>query len=398
MLLFLSITGIVLSIILLYFNVKKYTSSVYLGSFFLLISLYGFVQHSLFYSDSLFLVSLTYINFAFLTYLIGPALYWYVRSLLMDNARLKKADIWHLLPAAIFLLTSAPYIFSSWSFKIMNGAEILKDIGFIGYYKPTVLYRLFPNAAIYLSRPAVVLFYVFWSAGMLVKYIFSNKESSVFTGQRYMLKWLAALLGFLFILAISQFILVGESFIFENSRLFFTFNLLQIISAIGLAGLLISPFFFPAILYGLPRYPENTREESSLGESIFLANNSFRRKMPAFESNYIEIIGQKIINCMSTQQPHLSPNCNLIAISKCTGLPVHHLAYYFREIKKQTFNDFRNEWRINHAKKLILEGKARDLTLEAIGILSGFSTRNTFFTAFKKIEGVSPSTFSSRIS
>ena len=44
-------------------------------------------------------------------------------------------------------------------------------------------------------------------------------------------------------------------------------------------------------------------------------------------------------------------------------------------------------------KKLISEGKAEELTLEAIGIQSGFTNRNTFFTAFKKVEGVSPSAF-----
>jgi AraC-like DNA-binding protein len=49
--------------------------------------------------------------------------------------------------------------------------------------------------------------------------------------------------------------------------------------------------------------------------------------------------------------------------------------------------------RIGHAKSLILEGRANDLTLEAIGMLSGFTNRNTFFISFKKIEGVSPKEF-----
>lgn len=59
----------------------------------------------------------------------------------------------------------------------------------------------------------------------------------------------------------------------------------------------------------------------------------------------------------------------------------------------QSFNDYRNEWRIKHSKKLIAEGKADELTLEAIGILSGFSTRNTFFNAFKRSEGISPGAY-----
>jgi len=54
--------------------------------------------------------------------------------------------------------------------------------------------------------------------------------------------------------------------------------------------------------------------------------------------------------------------------------------------------------RVRHAKKLIKEGKTKELTLEAIGQLSGFSTRNTFFMAFKKVEGISPGAYSSKVS
>jgi AraC-like DNA-binding protein len=49
-------------------------------------------------------------------------------------------------------------------------------------------------------------------------------------------------------------------------------------------------------------------------------------------------------------------------------IPVHNLAYYFREENKQTFSDYRNEWRVEHAKNLIREGKSNDLTLEAKSI------------------------------
>lgn len=37
------------------------------------------------------------------------------------------------------------------------------------------------------------------------------------------------------------------------------------------------------------------------------------------------------------------------------------------------------------------------MTLEAIGMLSGFLTRNTFFTAFKKFEGISPGAYVEKI-
>jgi AraC-like DNA-binding protein len=46
---------------------------------------------------------------------------------------------------------------------------------------------------------------------------------------------------------------------------------------------------------------------------------------------------------------------------------------------------------------MITEGKTANLTLEAIGVLSGFSSRTTFFRAFKKVEDVSPGAFADKI-
>ena len=96
MLLFLSLLGFFLSLILLYFNSKKNSSSIYLGVFFLLVSHYGFCQYVLLFSKSVFLIELLLLGFAIVfppLYLIGPVLYWYVRSVLTDNYRLKRKDI-----------------------------------------------------------------------------------------------------------------------------------------------------------------------------------------------------------------------------------------------------------------------------------------------------------------
>jgi AraC-like DNA-binding protein len=116
-----------------------------------------------------------------------------------------------------------------------------------------------------------------------------------------------------------------------------------------------------------------------------------------FETEYLKTIEHQAIRCMREHKPYLDPDCNLFTFSKLIDVPAHHLAYYFREVKKQRFNDYRNEWRVNHAKALITEGKANEITLEAIGMLSGFSSRNAFINDFKKLEGVSPGVFANRL-
>lgn len=75
MLTFLSITGILLSIILISFNIKKNPSTIYLGFFFLLISTYTFIQYVMMYSESPELIGVFFLNVGFVTYLTGPMLY-----------------------------------------------------------------------------------------------------------------------------------------------------------------------------------------------------------------------------------------------------------------------------------------------------------------------------------
>jgi AraC-like DNA-binding protein len=396
MLLFLSLLGIFLSVILLYFNARTYPSSIYLGAFYLLISLYGFLQYSVFYSKSVGLVSIVFVNIGFLSYLTGPALYLYVRSILTDQSRLKARDTWHLLPALIFLIAAFPHIFSPWSHKVLIATKLVENPDYIVEYKATFLQQFLPNEVIFLSRPVLILAYTCWATGIFLKYIKQRGESQVLSQQHYMTRWLSYLLSFLFVLIVSHMMVLLESISTKDLKYFFTFDLLQVLSGLGLSGLLTLPLFFPGILYGLPRFPSKIVSWTPVGTASDPLPGEVKKNMLNLEPDYLFTIGQKADSCMKELQPYLQPDCNLAYLSKLIKIPAHHLAYYYREEKKQSFNDFRNEWRINHAKNLMKEGKANELTLEAIGLLSGFSSRNTFFTAFKKAEGTSPGAFATQ--
>jgi len=397
MLLSLSITGIILSAILLSFNAGKYSSSLYLGAFFILISCYGLIQYVMFYSDSVALVCIVYQNFSFIPYLIGPMIYWYVRSVLTDNGKLRQSDLWHLLPAMVMLAASVPYILTPYSYKYGIATQIVSEKSVLGSFKATFLHELLPIPAIYISRPLLILGYSIWSTVLLGRYLVRRHHTEVFSHQHYMVKWLSIFLGFFIILVISHLVMISETFVLRSSSLFFTMNMLQILSATGLAGLLISPLFFPGILYGLPRIPVSISDNQSHTISADPEFSPSEQKGKGMETHYIETIRRRTEACMNEFQPFLQPDCNLTQFSRLTQIPAHHLAYYFREERRQTFTDYRNELRIKYAKRLIEDGKAKELTLEAIGLLSGFSTRNTFFTSFKKYEGVSPGTWVARM-
>ncbi|WP_445587876.1 helix-turn-helix domain-containing protein [Sunxiuqinia sp. A32] len=318
-------------------------------------------------------------------------LYWYVRSVLTDHSKLKRSDFWHFLPMIIFFISAFPNTFVPWRDKVEAAMMAVENQEYLMVYKASLLNRIIPTVAIYLFRLVLVLGYTIGAGVLFIKYLKKKQSYAVFSKQHFMKKWLCCLLGFLFILAVSQVFMVIKSFEMHFSELFFTFNILRVISVAGLIGLLISPFFFPTILYGLPRMPETNEQENDDSQI-----KERKQRYNSFESDYLKSISQKTDSFMQEHQLYLEPDCNLAYFSKQINIPTHHLAYYFREVKKQHFNDFRNEWRINHAKALIKEGKANEITLEAIGSLSGFSSRNTFITDFKKLEGESPGTYAAR--
>jgi len=263
----------------------------------------------------------------------------------------------------------------------------------------------------------LVLGYTITSIFHLTRYLKRSDTHAVFSGQQFMGKWLVTLLGSSFLLVSSYILLMFD---FTLGKIDFELILLtfQIISVSALTGLLISPIFFPSVLYGLPRFPDNGNEiiaSASQSQFRLLTPKSKENDkliedevmtepilpeakpgVPAFELHYLHLIGLRTEECMKVYQPYLQQDFNMAQLSVMLKIPQHHLAYYFREVKQMSFTDFRNSWRVDHAKQLILEGKSNSLTLEAIGILSGFSSRNTFLNAFKKTEGVTPNDFKSQ--
>ncbi len=396
MLLFISILGIFLSVVLLYFNARRYTSSIYLSIFCFLISLYSANQYIILYSKSEFWISLVYTNITFLSYLIGPMCYWYTRTVLSDDVRLKKWDIVHFIPMLIHFSVSLPYILTPFSFKAGIAKSIISDPDFLGVYHATILSDLLSNSFIYLSRPFLILLYVFGSIGLVIKNQTKKEKVLVESRQRFLYKWLMFFLGFLLLYITSHLLLVFRVFESDGEDLFLNLSILNGFANLSLLGLIITPFFFPQILYGLPNFNASVltvppEPEGNEGELILPLD--LKKKVPNFEFQYMVTIIHKMATCMQEQQPYLQPDFNLGQFSVLIQIPTHHLAYFFREVKMQSFNDYRNECRIFHAKKLILQGKADEYTLEAIATLSGFTNRNTFFIAFKKVEGISPSAF-----
>ncbi len=210
MFLFLSLLGIFLSVTLLSFTARYYKSAIYLGLFFLTLSVLNFLTYVTLYSKSVLLVSIAFLNFTFIVYLIGPMLFWYVRSILTDNPRLGKWDLLHFIPMLAFLVATIPYMLTPYSTKVGVATRIVEDSMNLGFFNGK--YIIFPVIVTYLSRPVLILGYTFWSTGLYVRYLLQKGKSSVLSRQHFMAKWLFVLLVLLFTWIFSHFMIFVEFF------------------------------------------------------------------------------------------------------------------------------------------------------------------------------------------
>lgn len=264
--------------------------------------------------------------------LIGPYLYLYIKSQTTQKSK-KNEWIFHTIP---FLI-------------------IITIIG--------ILYPYWPNRKLWYKYFGQIIYlqwfiYIFFS-GIKLKSIFNkvfNKKEklndieiwlvSIFSGVTFI--WLAYNIG-----SFTSYIVGALSFSF-------------------VLYLLILLWAF-----------NNKKNTLFFEEKIKYGNKKIATKKINSISKSLSVIEDKML--------FKNPNIKLSDIAKELNIQPHTLSQYLNENLSKSFSLFINEYRIEEAKSLLLS--KNNYTIEAIGYDSGFNSKSTFFTTFKKIAGTTPAKF-----
>jgi AraC-like DNA-binding protein len=98
-------------------------------------------------------------------------------------------------------------------------------------------------------------------------------------------------------------------------------------------------------------------------------------------------------NFFEEKKPYLEHGYSLKQLSTDINIPLPQLSAFINQYYHIHFNDLINVYRVNYCKEKIKHGEWKYKKLEAIAGESGFSNRNTFTSAFKKITGMNPSKY-----
>ena len=125
-------------------------------------------------------------------------------------------------------------------------------------------------------------------------------------------------------------------------------------------------------------------------------SSSERKKLISDE----ELIGIKesVTKLMVEKEVFLDSDLNLIKMSELLNISPHQLSYVINTGFNENFYQFINKYRVEKTKELLLKKEMDNLSILGIAYESGFNSKTSFYTVFKKITGITPSEFKKRSS
>ncbi len=102
---------------------------------------------------------------------------------------------------------------------------------------------------------------------------------------------------------------------------------------------------------------------------------------------------RKLSDVLNTKEAYRNPDLKLGDLARLLNISSHQLSQLLNDNLHKSFSNYLNEFRIRKACELIASDA--DLKIEAIGYEVGYSSKSTFFAAFRKITGTTPSLYKS---
>jgi len=305
-------------------------------------------------------------------FVAGPLLYLYVRALTSRRPELKKTDLLHFIPFILCVLYLMPYYLQSGEFKLhqySSGANV-------EWYYLRVSVAI-PQAMVYLIL--VGLQVVRYGRGSKDRK--SPTERAVLFQVRFLavsfsILWLAAFLRYLFDL---------------NYPAYMRYT--SLILPLGATILLYTMAYFglrrPGTLVGMDDSAPAEKPEVEKPEIAPAKKYEKSTLTPERAEFYLK----KLLTVMETEKPYTDHDLSLPKLAASLSLPTHHLSQIINERLNQNFFDFINSYRIEEAKRKLLDPASKHYSLLVIAEEVGFNSKSAFNTAFKKQTNLTPSEF-----
>jgi AraC-like DNA-binding protein len=312
----------------------------------------------------------------FAYYLDAALLYFYVKSLIFRDFHIRSKDYYHLIPISLFAIFMALAFFR---YPLAQRLDWINNEIFV-YSTAYITADLF--CKILRVVYCVACFRLILKYKDLLKATHSNIEKvDVF--------WLKLLVvGFLTVtlmeasLAVAKVIGLVIEFNFHQVDL-------PIIEFIGLSGYYVSFLLVCTLVFTSMRYFANF-------EAIRQKKEPEQTKKPVQEKLLNPEYAGKIDALMRSDKPYLLADITLDILAEKLAIPARDLSMIINRHFDNNFYEFINNYRIEEAKKILIDPKNKDKTITDVYLEVGFNSKSVFNTFFKKIVGQTPSEYRQR--
>ncbi len=139
-------------------------------------------------------------------------------------------------------------------------------------------------------------------------------------------------------------------------------------------------------------FPLKEKQRKDLIQATSDAEDDNANRKKIISDKDLQTYKTTLIQLMYNQQPYLECDINLVGLAEMLSVTPHQLSYIINAGFEENFFQFINRYRVEKAKELLMNADER-MTILAIAYDSGFSSKTTFNTTFKKITHQTPSEF-----
>jgi len=96
---------------------------------------------------------------------------------------------------------------------------------------------------------------------------------------------------------------------------------------------------------------------------------------------------------MSKQQMYRNQHLTLDLLASEMNIPSNEISFIINKGLNKNFNEWINQYRVNLVKELLDDAANHHLTIDALAEEAGFNSRSSFYDAFKKVTGTTPTKY-----
>jgi AraC-like DNA-binding protein len=384
--------------LLLWINQERKHSNRLLAFILIIFSFQNLMQ-IFFFSRLILFIPWLLRAFAPLTFLVGPFVFVYIRSILNDELKFKKQDGLLLIPTILVFINFIPYYLLP-SFEKINylNKNFYNKVGIQDSGE-----GFLPNTIYYIIRICWSGIFIF--CGFRLIYLFWKENTKqLLDKNKVLLQWLFtfnSLITAVFIVAILKIFVPT----IKNTQI----TIADIILGATILYICLKLFMSPQLLYGvfqplpmmsssdeIPSVQDIVKYQTA---SILVSNDDFSDQsivenvsikmelMPQFRhKNLIETY-------FRTEQPFLRVDYSLNQLANDIHIPRHILSAFINREYGMGFREFLNHQRVEFMIANIDKPEWKKFTLEAIAKECGYNSRITFIKNFKQTTGKTPSEF-----